>query len=140
MYAGLVPLADRWLGHLLDKLDVLDLSDNTLVIHLTDRRHLFGDHDLQGKPGGMLGRLYEPLIRIPMMIRHPQGLGAGKQIDGLTQHVDLLPTILEYLDVATPPGMEGHSLWPPTRDETDRICTHAFSGRYPLALRSDRRG
>ena len=72
LYAALVTLSDRWLGHLLDKLDVLGLSENTLVIHLTDHGHLFGDHDLQGKPGGTLGRLYEPSIRIPMMIRHPQ--------------------------------------------------------------------
>ena len=140
LYAALVTLSDRWLGHLLDKLDVLGLADNTLVIHLTDHGHLFGDHDLQGKPGGTLGRLYEPSIRIPLMIRHPQGLGAGKRIAGLTQHVDLLSTILEFLDVATPPGVEGHSLWPLVRGETDRIRTHAFTGRYPLALVPDRRG
>jgi arylsulfatase A-like enzyme len=140
LYAALVTLSDRWLGHLLDKLDVLGISDDTLVIHLTDHGHLFGDHDLQGKPGGTLGRLYEPSIRIPLMIRHPQGLGAGKRIAGLTQHVDLLSTILEFLDVATPPGVEGHSLWPLVRGETDRIRTHAFTGRYPLALVPDRRG
>ena len=140
LYAALVTLSDRWLGHLLDKLDVLGLADNTLVIHLTDHGHLFGDHDLQGKPGGTLGRLYEPSIRIPLMIRHPQGLGAGKRIAGLTQHVDLLSTILEFLDVAPPPGVEGHSLWPLVRGETDRIRTHAFSGRYPVALMSSHWG
>ena len=74
------------------------------------------------------------------MIRHPQGLGAGKRMAGLTQHVDLLSTILEFLDVAPPPGVEGHSLWPLVRGETDRIRTHAFSGRYPIALLSGQRG
>ena len=140
LYAALVTLSDRWVGHLLDKLDVLGLSDNTLVIHLADHGHLFGDHDLQGKPGGTLGRLYEPSIRIPLMIRHPQGLGAGKRIAGLTQHVDLLSTILEFLDVAPPSDVEGHSLWPLVRGETERIRTHAFSGRYPVALMSGQRG
>jgi arylsulfatase A-like enzyme len=129
-----VTLADRWLGHLLDKLDVLGLSEHTLVIHLTDHGHLFGEHQLQGKPGGPLGNLYEPTIRIPLMIRHPQGLGAGRRIDGLAQHVDLLPTVLEFLGVPAPPGIEGRSLWPLIRGEAQRVREHAFSGRYPNAL------
>ncbi|MBI3973539.1 MAG: sulfatase [Chloroflexi bacterium] len=138
LYAALVALADRWLGHLLDKLDVVGLSDNTLVIHLTDHGHLFGEHDLQGKPGGPLGTLYEPTLRIPLMIRHPAGIGAGQRVSGLAQHVDLLPTLLEFLGVPAPAGTDGHSLWPLVRGEQERIRDHAFSGRYPNALAHSR--
>jgi arylsulfatase A-like enzyme len=134
LYASLVTLADRWLGHLLEKLNVLGLREHTLVIHLTDHGHLFGDHQLQGKPGGPLGNLYEPTIRIPLMIRHPQGLGAGQRIRGLVQHVDLLPTILEFLGAPAPEGVEGKSLWPLIRGERARVREFAFSGRYPNAL------
>ncbi|MGH2355309.1 MAG: sulfatase family protein [Chloroflexota bacterium] len=134
LYAALVTLADRWLGHLLDKLEVVGLAEHTLVVHVTDHGHLFGDHQLQGKPGGPLGNLYQPTVRIPLMIRHPQGLGAGTRVGGLAQHVDLLPTVLEFLDVPAPDELEGRSLWPLVKGETERIREHAFSGRYPNEL------
>jgi arylsulfatase A-like enzyme len=134
LYASLVTLSDRWLGHLLNKLDVVGLAENTLVVHVTDHGHLFGDHQLQGKPGGPLGNLYEPTIRIPLMIRHPRGDGAGRRIGALTQHVDLLPTVLDFLDIDRPEGVEGHSLLPLMRGERDSVREYAFSGRYPNEL------
>jgi arylsulfatase A-like enzyme len=134
LYASLVTLADRWLGHLLDKLEVVGLAERTLVVHLTDHGHLFGEHHLQGKPGGSLGNLYEPTIRIPLMIRHPEGVGASQRVQGLAQHVDLLPTILEFLGALPPESMEGHSLWPLIRGHQTRVRDHAFSGRFPNEL------
>jgi arylsulfatase A-like enzyme len=134
LYASLVTLSDRWLGHLLDKLDVTGLSENTMVLHMTDHGHLFGDHQLQGKPGGPLGKLYEPTVHIPLMVRHPQGIGAGQRVPGLAQHVDILPTVLDALGVPAPEGVEGHSLLPLVRGEVDRVREHAFSGRYPNEL------
>ena len=134
LYASLVTLSDRWLGHLLDKLDVTGLSENTMVLHMTDHGHLFGDHELQGKPGGPLGKLYEPTVHIPLMIRHPQGVGAGQRVPGLAQHVDVLPTVLDFLGVPSPEGVEGHSLLPLVRGEADSVRKHAFSGRHPNEL------
>ena len=134
LYAGLVTTADRWLGHLLDKLDVLGLAEHTLVVHLTDHGHLFGEHHLQGKPGGPLGNLYQPTIRIPLMLRHPRGDGAGSRVAGLAQHVDLLPTLLEFLELEAPAGVEGRSLWPLVRGERPRLREQAFSGRFPNEL------
>ena len=53
-YAALVTAVDRWTGRLLEKLDAVGLARNTAVIFLSDHGHLFGDHDLQGKPSGPL--------------------------------------------------------------------------------------
>jgi arylsulfatase A-like enzyme len=134
LYAALVTLADRWLGHLLDKLAVTGLDRHTLVLHLTDHGHLFGDHQLQGKPGGPLGRLYEPTVHIPLLVRHPQGVGAGTRVPGLAQHVDILPTVLDFLGAPIPEGVEGHSLWPLIRGEQARVRDTAYSGRFPNEL------
>ncbi|HLH73762.1 MAG TPA: sulfatase-like hydrolase/transferase, partial [Chloroflexota bacterium] len=130
LYAGLVTAVDRWIGRLMEKLDTLGLDRNTLLVHLTDHGHLFGDHDLQGKPTGPYGRLYEVTNRVPLMIRHPQGLGAGRRISGLAQHPDLLPTILEFLDVKVPSGLHGRSLWPLIEGKSAMIREYAFSGRF----------
>jgi arylsulfatase A-like enzyme len=130
LYAALVTLTDRWIGRLLDKLAETGLDRKTLVIFLSDHGHLFGDHDLQGKPTGPLGKLYEPTVLCPLLIRHPEGLGAGTRIEGLVQHVDILPTILEFLEIQAPATVQGRSVWPLVRGETDDIREFAVSGRY----------
>ncbi len=132
LYAGEVTMVDTWVGYLLDTVKRLGLLDNTLIIHMSDHGHLFGDHGLEGKPGGQLGTLFEPTTRIPLMIRHPGGTGAGQCIEPIVQPPDILPTILDFLDVPIPNTVQGRSLWPLVNGEVDRLHECAFSGRYPL--------
>ena len=77
LYAGEVTMVDRWIGRLVDTLETLDLSDRTLIIQTSDHGHLFGEHDLQGKPCGVLGNLYEETTRIPL--DHPSPRGPGRR-------------------------------------------------------------
>jgi arylsulfatase A-like enzyme len=130
LYAALVTCVDRWVGRFLDKLETVGLARNTLVVYLTDHGHLFGDHDLQGKPTGPFGRLYETTTRVPLLIRHPDGLGAGRRVGGIAQHPDVLPTILEFLGVASPAELHGRSLWPLIEGRDARGRDFAVSGRF----------
>ena len=158
LYAGLVTQVDRWVGRILETVERLQLDKNTLVLQITDHGHLFGEHDLEGKPGGQLGNLYETTTRVPMMMRHPDGVGAGKRIQGIAQPVDILPTILDFLDIdpAKQDGQgpaqtldfggssgdhkrEGHSLWPMIRGEVDAVRDHAVSGRFPALVGGEQR-
>lgn len=134
LYAGEVTMVDRWIGHLLDKVDRLGLSGSTLIVQTSDHGHLFGEHDLQGKPAGVLGNLYEETTRVPLIIGHPRGVGAGKRIPGIVQPVDLMPTILEFLGVSAPATVQGRSLWPTISGNETKTATYAFSGRFPPAL------
>jgi arylsulfatase A-like enzyme len=132
LYAGNVTLADRWLGNLFDLIDRLGLFQNTLVIWGSDHGHLFGEHDLQGKPGAELGSLYEISTRIPLMVSSPSGEGSGQTISGLAQPPDILPTLLEFLGLPIQKSVEGQSLWPlvsggPTLRDL------AFTSRFPPA-------
>ena len=131
LYAGNCTLVDRWAGHFLDVVEKLGLFKNTLVIWNTDHGHLFGDHDLQGKPGAEMGTLYETTTRIPLLVHHPEGLGAGKRINGIVQPPDILPSILEFLEIPVPGHAEGESFWPLVTGEKDRIHDYAFSSRFP---------
>jgi arylsulfatase A-like enzyme len=132
LYAGEVSMVDTWVGYLLDTVERLGLLDRTLIVHMTDHGHLFGDHGLEGKPGGQLGTLYEPITHIPLMIRHPDGLGAGQRVQPIVQPPDILPTLLEFLDVPIPETVQAKSVWPLVRGEVDRLHDYAFCGRYPL--------
>ena len=131
LYAGKITLVDRWVGRLLKSIELLGLMRNTLVIWTTDHGHLFGEHNLQGKPSGDLGNLYEETARIPLIIRHPGGIGSGTRVAGLAQPPDLLPTVLEFAEVPIPDVTQGKSLWPLVTGEKDALRTAAFSARFP---------
>jgi arylsulfatase A-like enzyme len=132
LYAGNVTLADRWVGSFLDLADRLGLFRNTLIIWASDHGHLFGDHDLQGKPGGELGRLYEVTARVPLLVRHPDGLGAGQRVSGIVQPPDVLPTVLDAMGVGIPNQVEGRSFLP-LMDGSRGDRPYAFSSRFPPA-------
>ena len=131
LYAGSCTQVDRWVGQFMDTLEKLGLFENTLVIWTTDHGHLFGDHDLQGKPGAELGRLYEATTRIPLLVHHPDGLGAGKLVKGIVQPPDLLPSILEFLDMPVPSHVQGQSFWPLVTGGSGNRRDYAFSSRFP---------
>ncbi|MBN1642719.1 MAG: sulfatase [Anaerolineae bacterium] len=131
LYAGQVTLVDRWIGYLLDLVERLGLFENTLILWTTDHGHLFGEHDLQGKPGAEFGRLYEVTTRIPLLVYHPDGLGAGQRIQGIVQPPDLVPSILEFMGAPVPADVEGRSFWPLVTGACDAIHACAFSNRFP---------
>ena len=85
-----------WVGVLLNIIKELGIDDNTLIMHTTDHGEPFGEHGYIRKARP---RNYEELIHIPWIIRHPEGIGAGKEVDALVQTVDLTPTILEALGI-----------------------------------------
>lgn len=114
LYAGEVSLVDRWVGHLLERVEDLGLADETAIIFTTDHGFLHGEHGIIGK--SLIGSryfgyvpLWSEIARIPLMIRLP-GQTQGKRLSGLAQPPDLMPTILELLDVADPGTTHGHSL------------------------------
>lgn len=132
-YAGSATLVDRWVGHFLDMAERLGLFKNTLIIWASDHGHLFGEHDLQGKPGAELGKLYEMTTNIPLLVHHPEGIGAGQRVQGIVQPQDIMPSILEFLGVKAPAGLHGRSFWPLVSGEVEALHEYAFSSRFSVA-------
>ena len=130
LYAGEVTMVDRCIGRLLEMVHATGLDETTAVIHTTDHGYLMGEHDLLGKPGDLLGHLYEPSCHIGMFLRHPAGLGVGRRIPAVVQPPDVMPTILDLIGVAAPPTVQGKSLLPLLRGEVDRLHDFAVSGRF----------
>ena len=96
LYCGEVTLVDKWVGILHEKLKALGIWDDTMVIHLSDHGEPFGEHGYIRKA---FPRGYQELVRMPWIIRHPDGIGRGRRIDGLVQSVDLMPTLLDFMDI-----------------------------------------
>ena len=129
-YAGEVTMVDRNVGYLLDTVHALGLDDKTMIVHITDHGYLMGEHDLIGKPGDLLGNLYEPTCHVGMIIRHPDGMAAGQRIPAIVQPPDVMPTILDFFGVDIPPTVQGTSLLPLLRGKTKMPHDYAISGRF----------
>ncbi len=110
MYAGEVAYADEEIGRLLSALEDAGLSATTLVVVTADHGESFGEHDEWLHGNG----LYDHGLRVPLIIAGP-GVPAGARFDQLARQVDVLPTILELLDLpdlAPPARIDGRSLVP----------------------------
>lgn len=109
---GMIENIDENVGKLLQKLDDLQLAQNTIVIFLTDN----GAQQDRFSAGerGQKGSVYEGGIHVPFFIRWPQKFHAGKQVDRIAAHIDITPTLLEACGVQQPAEVEfdGRSLMP----------------------------
>ncbi len=132
LYAGKVSLCDRWIGWFLDRLKAMGLYDDTLIIYTSDHGEPFGEHGYlkKAEPG-----LYEDLVHIPLIVRHPGGLGAGRRLDALVETTELFPTVLEAFQVKSPGRLHGHSLLPLMAGQQDKIRDYAYMGYYRQSWR-----
>jgi len=132
-YCGEVTMVDRWVGRLLEKLDVLGIRDRTYVLFTSDHGFYFGEHGYFGKaewfhdpdaavaagadipewlPESWLltigwSPLYQELTRVPLIIRGPD-LEPGRRA-ALTTAPDIPATVLELAGVPPSPAMRGRS-------------------------------
>ena len=133
LYAGLLRHADDQLAILLTELEQLGILDNTLLIVTSDHGHALWDH---GRPGH--GKtLYEETIHVPLIVSAPNLKPI--RIQEPVELVDIFPTILEYLEVEPGIRVDGQSLLPLTREDsnfTPRPHTVSFLDPSLVTLRT----
>jgi len=109
---GMVQNIDDNLGRLFATLDELGLRENTIVIFLTDN----GPNGARYNAGMKMqkGSVYEGGIHTAFFVRWPARLTAGRKVDRIAAHIDIVPTLLEACQVDLPQGVnvDGRSLLP----------------------------
>lgn len=128
-YYAMVSLIDDETKRILDRLDALGLTEDTLVIFTSDHGEMLGDHRLLLK-GPML---YEPAVRVPLIMRWPGHLPSGERRGEIVQWIDLTSTFLDAAGVDPMPTAQGTSLLPLARDEVTEtrgwaLCEYRNSG------------
>ncbi len=106
-YRGEIAFADRELGRVFASLDDAGLLDETLVVFASDHGEGLGEHG--ETTHGIF--IYESTTRVPMLIAGP-GVPAAGRIDPLVRTVDIVPTILDLLDLPGERDLDGKSLRP----------------------------
>ncbi|MSR46932.1 MAG: DUF1501 domain-containing protein [Planctomycetes bacterium] len=108
-YDACIHEVDAEVGALLKSLETRDLLDSTLVIVTADHGEEFYDHGGFGHGHS----LHRELLHVPMILRAPELLPAGRRVASQVRSLDLLPTLLELLAVELPAGappLDGESL------------------------------
>ncbi|HKI74967.1 MAG TPA: sulfatase-like hydrolase/transferase, partial [Pseudomonadales bacterium] len=113
-YFGLMSEVDTNLGRLFDHLKQNGLWDNTLIVFTSDHGEQIGDHWLVGKMG-----YFDQSYHIPLIVRDPDtraDASRNKHLDEFTENIDIMPTLLRWLDAGVPVQCDGMSLLPAIRD------------------------
>lgn len=115
-YDGEIFFTDAHLGKLLDFIDSQPWGKDTAVIVTADHGEAFGEHKMTRH--GF--ELWEPLVRVPLLVALPKGI--GRTIDEPRSHVDLAPTIFELLGVDAPRAFAGESLLAEARGDVAPVA------------------
>lgn len=124
-YYGMVANVDENVGHFLEAIDKNGLRDKTIVVFMTDNGAQMGKAEPRFNAGmrGQKGTVYEGGIRVPCFIRWPGNLAAGTEIERLTAHIDIAPTLLALCGVEAPANVafDGMSLAPLLKGESKEM-------------------
>jgi choline-sulfatase len=99
-------MVDFEIGRLLDRLDELGLTEETLIVFTSDHGDMQGSHGLQDK-----GYMYEEAHRVPLMVCLPGQRSSGER-DQLVYNMDIFPTILDLTGQNADDELDGQSLLP----------------------------
>lgn len=106
-YFASVAWMDACVGKLLDQLDGMAQQRETLVVYTSDHGEMLGEHGLWQKRA-----LYEGATRVPLILRWPGKLAAGKKRTEVVEHLDLTRTLYDLCGVPCRLESSGRSFAP----------------------------
>ena len=111
-------ILDRKIGRVLDALDKNGLAEDTLVICTTDHGIAFPRMKCNLTDGG---------IGVMLILRGPRGFSVGRVCDALVSHIDVFPTVCDWLGIEPPDWLQGVSIMPHIRGDTDHVREEIFA-------------
>jgi arylsulfatase A-like enzyme len=129
-YYATVTFMDAQVGRLLTALREQGLEDDTIVIFMSDHGFHLGAHDLWQKAD-----LFEGSVRAPLIVSVPGAVANGKPSAAMVEYLDLYPTLMDLLGFEHPGWLEGQSLVPLLRGETEQHRPDSLSMARSVAFR-----
>jgi uncharacterized sulfatase len=136
-YWATITFVDAQVGRLLDALDRLKLTDDTIIVFWSDHGYHIGEHGLWMKMS-----LFENSARVPLIIAAP-GRSAGKSSQRTVELLDLYPTLADLAGLEPPKNLAGVSLRPllenPNNERNRPAYTQVTRGqRMGYSVRDER--
>ncbi|MBA7515597.1 hypothetical protein ES705_07639 [subsurface metagenome] len=136
VYDGGINYVDDQLGKLFRKLDQLGIYDNTIIIITADHGEGFNEH-------GSLNHGYKPyieLVHVPLIMKGP-GIPRNRIYENFVQHIDIVPTILEILNIPQREEIQGRGILPLRNncEIEEHFTTYSWGGsgaQGPVSLRT----
>lgn len=111
-YYAAVSAMDAGVGRLLDRLDQLGQTGNTLVIFSADNGMNMGRHGIWGKGNGTFPfNLFDTAVKVPFIASWPGRIPQGRVTESMCSHYDIIQTLNELLELKAelPAGLPGRS-------------------------------
>ena len=121
-YAANVSYIDALVGRVLDQLDVLKLTENTIIVFWGDHGFHLGEHGLWRK-----NTLFEDSVRSPLIVSMPKQIHTGTTTDALVELIDIYPTLCDACQLPIPTEVEGISMVPVIEEPARQWKAAAFS-------------
>lgn len=148
-YAAMIQTLDGAVGHIVNTIETLGATENTVLIFLSDNGGVGGYEDAgvagarevthQAPLRGGKGMLYEGGVRVPMIARWPGVIAPGSSTDTPVSVVDLFPTLCQVAGRNVPPELDGVSLVQLLKNPESKLERNAIYWHFPgyLQARSD---
>jgi len=129
-YDGEIAYADEIVGKLVKYLKGHQLYDRSTIILLSDHGEGLGDHGEQEH--GLF--VYDEAVHVPLIVKQEGNVSAGRRVSDLVQHIDVVPTVLDFVKAPIPGQLRGRSL-KPLLEGTERlrpapVYSEALYARY----------
>ncbi len=111
LYYGMVDNIDDNVGEIIEYLKERGIYENTLLIYLTDNGHVYHSGYNAGMRGGKNSE-YRGGTRVPCLMHCPEMFEGGRKIEEMAGGIDLLPTLVDLLDMDLDKDVDGVSLEP----------------------------
>ncbi len=132
-YAAMITELDEQVGAILDLVDALGLTEDTLILFSSDNgpTHDVGGVDTTfftsaGPLRGRKGSVFEGGLRVPTLARWPGHVAAGSTTDHVSAFQDVMPTLAELCGLAMPEACDGVSFLPTLVGEPERQAQHPY--------------
>jgi arylsulfatase A-like enzyme len=112
-YDGAIAYMDACIQTIFTALEAKGLAENTIVVVNGDHGETLYEHDCYFDHHG----LYDCTLMVPLILRYPGRVPAGLRVKGYNQHKDLVPTLMELMEIETDIQFDGRSLMQLVRGE-----------------------
>jgi arylsulfatase A-like enzyme len=113
-YMANITLVDRMVGKITSALERAGVADNTVVVFTSEHGDMMGDHGMLEKRS-----FFEEASRVPLLMRVPWLSEEQTVLEGSVGHADLVPTLLDLIGEEVPDTLQGKSLQPVLKGDSD---------------------